>query len=615
MTRSPARFLRRRGSARLLPLLWLLFAPVAAAQVPPDTVVADTLRMPRPDTLPPGVEPGDTVPARPLVRFPLMPPAPVGAMGSGEWVWDHAALLREAPASLIDLLERIPGLTTFRSGMFVQPEAASAFGGTIGRVEVEIDGFIMDPLAASTLDLSQIPLGQLREVRVERRLGLLRIRLFTDAPDHDQPLTRIEAGIGVPAANLFRGLFLVPHVIVGPLGIGIERLDTDGTGRIEPANTFSGWVKWAWTGDERGVQLEVWRTTLRRLPQSPWPVDRFRQDIILRARNTFAPGLTGEVYGARSVLEETLERPAGDTAVVADPEFDNLQAGARLRYHVPGASVGAAVRFRSAAFLPSVDATLDADLRLGPFRVGADLGHASWPGQEGATYYGLRGELRPFAFVGVFGELTGGHRGAPLPTDTVLRSVLTERSGWRAGLSAAIGQRAAGSIAIVDLRQDLAWPFGLPFDSGAAPLATEPARGIEAHGRAVLLPGWLAIESWITEWERAPGWAYMPSRTWRTALELHALPLPSGNLELLGRLEAAHRSGGLLFQRLPDADEPAPVELPGFTQVNGYIHIRVMDVRAFIGWQDLLGQLVEEVPGRVQRGPRLFYGVKWQLWN
>jgi hypothetical protein len=74
-------------------------------------------------------------------------------------------------------------VATFSAGMFVQPEAAAAFGGTVGRVEIEIDGYILDPLAASTFDLAQLPLTQIRELRVQRRLGLLRIRIFTAAPE------------------------------------------------------------------------------------------------------------------------------------------------------------------------------------------------------------------------------------------------------------------------------------------------------------------------------------------------------------------------------------------------------------------------------------------------
>ncbi|MBR9990582.1 MAG: hypothetical protein KFH98_12550, partial [Gemmatimonadetes bacterium] len=55
--------------------------------------------------------------------------------------------------------------------------------------------------------------------------------------------------------------------------------------------------------------------------------------------------------------------------------------------------------------------------------------------------------------------------------------------------------------------------------------------------------------------------------------------------------------------------------LPAFTTADAYLQIRVIDVRAFIRWEDILGNDIVELPGRVQRGPRIFYGVKWDLWN
>src|SRR5687768_10972092 len=206
---------------RALLLLVCVLAPGAAAAqvpIPRDTLARDTV-------------PADT--ARPAVPFPAFPSVGRPSFGAGEWFYDREALLREAPISLTDLLERIPGMAGFRAGMVVQPEAASAYGLTAGRGIVEIDGYGRDPRTSRTLDLSLIPLGYRREVRVQRRIGLLRIKLRTDHPDGPQPLTRVEAGVGIPAANLFRGLFLVPFAVFGPLSLGIERIDTDGTGRNE----------------------------------------------------------------------------------------------------------------------------------------------------------------------------------------------------------------------------------------------------------------------------------------------------------------------------------------------------------------------------------------------
>lgn len=598
--------------AGLVLLVAALLVPTpTAAQVPPtpdpDEEVEEELDE---------VAATDTVPRRPLVVFPDMPLSPDVRYAAGEWVWDQEALLREAPTSLIDLLGRIPGVNTFRAGMFVQPEAAAGFGGTLGRVEIEVDGYILDPLAGSTFDLAQLPLTQIRELRVQRRLGLLRIRISTAAPATDQPLTRIEAGIGVPPANLFRGIFLAPHVVVGPLGAAIERLDTDGTGRVEPANIFSGWAKWSWTDGDRGVQLELLRTTTRRLPNSPWLTDRSRQDIVVRARNRFAPGITAELFAGRSVLDETPARPAGDTIPVTPLERSSVQAGGRAVLQLPELTVGASLRYRDAQFLPRLEAGIDADVHVGPVRVGGELRHASWADADATFFHNVHGELAVVGGAAVFAEVTGGRRGAPAFAEDAASSIITHRTGWRAGLTVALGSRATGSAAVVNLEQDMAHPFGLPFDTAAVAHASEAARGIEASGRFVIVPGWLAIESWITDWNRAVGWTYLPVRTWRTALELHALPLPTGNLEILGRMEATQRGTTLVYQTQPGAEESAgSVAIPGYTRLDGYLQIRVIDVRAFIRWEDVTGQQIMDLPGRFHRGPRIFYGVKWNLWN
>ncbi|CAN5860517.1 hypothetical protein BH23GEM9_BH23GEM9_09590 [soil metagenome] len=618
MSRSFAGMLARA----ICPLLVMLLVapPMALAQVPPvppvaDTMVVDSLRLPRSEpTDTPQVETDE----RQVVHFPAMPLAPAAGFAAGEWVWDREALLREAPTSLSELLRTIPSVPTYRGGMFAQPEASAAFGGTAGRVEIEIDGFVLDPLAASTFDLSQFPMAQIREIRVQRRLGLLRIRIRTEEPDHTDPYTRVEAGVGQPAANLFRGLFLVPHVALGPLGLAIERLDTDGVGRTEPASIFSGWGKWAWTDGTRGVQLELLRSTLRRQPDSPWPVDRVRQDLVLRLRNGFAPGLFGEIFAGRSVLEESTPAVQPDT-VEWQLDRSSTQAGARASYQMPQLTLNAAFRYRNAAYLPRTEFHVDADAGIGPVRVGAEATRADWPGHDATLYYGGHAEVGMPYGASAFAEMTGGRRGAPaLPAHLVelAPSIVSERSGWRAGLALQLGSRATGSIAYVSLDQDMARPFGLPFDSAGEPVATTPAQGIEAYGRLVIVPGWLAIESWISDWQENAGWVYLPARTWRTALEMHTTPLPSGNLEILARFEAAQRGAALVFvPTRPTPEDPAIGVVPAHTVFNGYLQIRVIDVRMFVRWEDLTAQIIEDLPGRFHRGQRIFYGVKWNFWN
>jgi hypothetical protein len=608
----------RRDGITLLLLLLFCAAPAAAQDPPPRPPVRDTLREPPRDTLPRAVpdslpriadEP-DSVP--PAVRFPLMPISRRIAAAGTAWIWDRERLLREADISLIDLLERIPGITTLRAGMFAQPEAAALFGGTAARVEIEIDGFVLDPLAAPSFDLAQITLGQLRELRVERRLGLLRIVMFTEYAESGEPYTRVEAGIGVPAANMFRGQFLLPHVIVGPLALGIERIDTDGINRREPAGVFGGWVKWAWTNGARGVQVELLRNSLRREPDSPWQTERVRQDLVLRARNRFTESFAAEVYAGRSQVEETVPLALED-----DLHFkrESVQAGVRAGLALPWTTLEAAVRYRSRDDLPRTEAVIDADLALGPLLVGALGSMASWQGAETTSFVTARAEVGRLFGAGAFGEVTMGTRRAPLfDDDNLLPSLLTEREGWRAGVSLDLGP-VAGSVAVIRLDQGAATPFGLPFDSIAGPIAAGAAEGIEAHGRIAVWRNRLTLSSWLTDWQKATGWAYLPGRSWRTALELHWLPLPSGNLEIFGRAEAHMRGSMLAFEPTPVDDAPPTRTTGSFTTADTYLQIRVIDVRIFVRWEDILGADIQELPDRVYRGPRVFYGVKWNLWN
>src|SRR5688572_18584289 len=142
-------------------------------------------------------------------------------LSDGVWEWDQQAFLLEATTTLSDFLERIPGITTIRTGLLVQPEATAAYGGLANRTEIFLDGFQLDPLTESTFDLSKLELVHIARLRVERRMGLIRIYIQTIQAADSRPHTRIEAGVGEPESNLFRGLILAPKLFFGPFGVAL----------------------------------------------------------------------------------------------------------------------------------------------------------------------------------------------------------------------------------------------------------------------------------------------------------------------------------------------------------------------------------------------------------
>ncbi len=589
-------------------VLWLGlacgWATPAAAQVRDTTAV-------RRDTT---VAPADTTPAPPPPPFVTLSRTWAQRRAAGTWYWDRAALATSGAVSLLDLIASIPGALTLRAGSFLQPEVASVFGGTAPRLEVELDGYILDPLTASTLDLSNIELNPWSEVLVERRLDVLRIRLRSAAAEDARPYSRVEAGVGQPDTNLFRGIFLAPRVLVGPFGFSLDRVDTDGSNGRQAADNFNAWLKWGWIREAGGLQLELRRTNLNREPESPWPGTQRRQDLILRGRLRFAPALTAEGFVGHSLVEGAdFDLDPVDSIPPRDIERTSLQAGARARFALPNIWFEGTVRTRDQIALPRLQLDLAAGVgRHGTGAVEAQLTQAHWRQVPSTLAINMRAEAGPFFGVTPFAEWMTGKRAAPLYDDTTaLGALIDDRSGYRLGVDAdARGFAASG--ALVHMETDSVPAFRLPFDSAALQFPGGSVTGIEVSARAPLFVNWLAATGSLLRWNSGTRWAYLPEQVARGAIELRASPLASRNVEFIGRLEALHR-GSML------APDPADIttlrSLGARTLINGYFQIRIIDVRIFIRSDDMTGNEVEDLPGHLVRGPRLMYGVQWQFWN
>jgi hypothetical protein len=602
------------GSPALLLLLVLLWPSALAAQVR-DTAAIDTLAA---DTVP-----KDTIPPPPFVPLHT---GLVRSYGAGIWHWDRTELLRARAVSLAHLLAQIPGVTVLRTGLYLQPEAASAFGSTAGGLIVELDGYVLDPLAAPVLDLSRIPLVEIEQVNVTRRVdGRLHVRVRTSEAFDARAYSRVEAATGQPDANVFRGLLLAPHFLFGPLGVAVERVDTEGLGAAQPADDFSAWVKWGVTRENRGVQVEFRQISLQRDPSSPWISDYSRRDVVVRARNRFLPGLVGELYAGFAALE--LEGPApvqppGTEPPPAQPidraiERSAFQSGARLGLVLPAGFVEGAVRVRDRDDLPSTEGSVEAAFSALGDRIGIHgrFETARW-GEGSATSLDAGASFAPLPWFRLFGEWADGTHGAPPYGRTADGApILTDRSGYRVGGELAWRGISAGG-ALVSASTDSVPAFGLPFDSAYSRFAGGEVRGVEFQGRIPLFVDWLAAEGSFLRWLEGTRWAYVPSVAWTAALEAHVLPLASGNLEVLLRGEAVHRGDTPVPDPAgPGEEAPLLTTAPPRTLLNVDLVLRILDVQAFLRYEDTSNQDPFDLPGHVINGPRILYGVKWHFWN
>lgn len=603
----------------------LLGVSVAAAQEPVRPPARDTVTVPEDTT---GIAPDTAateVMADSVYDIPQFPRHDLGtAHGFSDaiWTWDRDALLLEGAVTIGDLLERIPGILTLRSGSYLQPEAATSLGGTGNRLVVWVDGYALDPLLESSFDIAKFELVAVERVRVERRLGNIHVHIETLAPKDNRAYSMVQAAVGQPDASLFRGLFLIPRLFFGPLSLGIDRVETDGLLGSEPADQFTGWGKWSAIHKGVGVQVEYRRAQTERDPNSPWPSKHDRSDLLGRARVQISPAIVAEFFGGRAKL--ITDSVATITDTIPRAEEESTQWGGHISVSTPVLWARGSYRARSARALPESQLEGAAGLRLKVLALTVEAARSVWREVGPASELTLRAEVGPFAGFRLFGETTTSDRGVPyLPIavdpDSVIApdssAVLTSYEGYRVGASLDIGGISLGG-ALLKAKNDAVTTFGLPFDRTRRLFLGNDVRGGELTGRVPLplLKGLYAQGS-ITQWRSGTRGLYLPERIYRAGLELHSTPLKSGNLEILARVETIHR--GLMLVPNPGAgDDENPVfEMAGTDLVDGYLQIRIIDVRAFVRYEDMTGQDAPEVALRPLRGPRIFYGVKWQFWN
>ncbi|HEY7406999.1 MAG TPA: hypothetical protein VH638_01945, partial [Gemmatimonadaceae bacterium] len=171
----------------------------------------DTLAVPK-DTAPPAV---DTIRTRPdtAIRRDTVKAAlaraelPLTVDAAGRYHWTRDELFSGGGLTLLELLERVPGATGFRSGWIASPAHVAWLGGA-GRVRVFYDGIEIVPFDDRTgglLDLGEIQLWTLEEVLVERGADELRVHVRSWRVDRTTTSSRTDVFTGDEDTNLYRG--------------------------------------------------------------------------------------------------------------------------------------------------------------------------------------------------------------------------------------------------------------------------------------------------------------------------------------------------------------------------------------------------------------------------
>jgi len=126
-----------------------------------------------------------------------------------QYEWNRAQLFATGALTVIDLLDRIPGVTTFRSGWLATPQTAT-YVGDFQRVRVFYDGIEIDNLDnrnGGILDLSTVQLWSLEHLSIERSASELRIYMRSWRADNTDPYTRVDIATGNEDTNLYRAFY------------------------------------------------------------------------------------------------------------------------------------------------------------------------------------------------------------------------------------------------------------------------------------------------------------------------------------------------------------------------------------------------------------------------
>lgn len=161
------------------------------------------------DTMP-STQVDSTRPPRDSIKAPFGRGAVHARLGPTDpYEWNREEMFASGAFTLGDLLERIPELTTFRSGWILAPQHVATLG-EWGQVRVYYDGVELSGLASRSpgmLDLSGIPLWTLEHVSVVRGAHETRVELKSWSVNNTTPYTRTDVSTGNESTNIFRGYY------------------------------------------------------------------------------------------------------------------------------------------------------------------------------------------------------------------------------------------------------------------------------------------------------------------------------------------------------------------------------------------------------------------------
>ena len=539
------------------------------------------------------------------------------------YTWDRAALFNTGALTLIDVLDRVPGLTVFRSGWFPSPQYASYFGNP-ARVRIFVDGAELIPIGNSTsypLDLASVLIWSVQEMSLERGADEVRIYIHSWNVTRTATQSRVDIVTGDLGTNILRGYFGSRFqngigVQFGGQVYGTSSDVTTGGGTGSDLLARVGWARGRWSIDA------FWeRSNGTRDPQIASTIPAFYQGL-----SSGIPGQNG--YRTNSYVRAGVGQPDSGSwwaqAMLSEQVVSQRSLGSLAIAYFPSDSLRVT---QSATQLIAA-----AGLNAGLFHLNASGRHRQLPA-GGSNEITARASLATrFASLSAFADYVADSAGI---TDIQLKITPTSflaaegAVGYRSAPASQGGDGISGRLAVGarlgrvwisvgEMQRDATVVPGLVgYDTLYVSAASAAATGPFVSIRGKVIED-LGVDISAIRWS-APGF-YRPQLQSRAELFLDTewrKQFPSGHFGFHGAAGLQYRSD-VLF---PTAGAVESLASPTPFAVNSsvaYVNLEVRVVDAtlyFLGNWAITPRPYELVPQYVQEAQLFTYGLRWNFWN
>jgi hypothetical protein len=541
--------------------------------------------------------------------------------------WDRTSLFASGALTLGELVDRIPGVTGFRSGWIGSPHVA-AFMGEFRRVRVFFDGVEVDPLdrrLGGMLDLSFVEMWPLEDVRIEPAGDEVRVYLGSWRVRSTTPATRVDFTTGDLQTTSYRGYLGRRFEAGQALQLGAYQYSTLDVRNGGDVHNLSLWGRVGWAVKKWSVDASLLQTSRERLEQGRLGPRATLAKLNAVASTSYARLGYGDPDGGLwvqgiaaagrftvrnpdTLVVDTIPGPGGggpkgsplnpDTVLVSgDTTTSRPQLVLSGGWSGGGLRISATNRLRHVAnaqqISPEVRASYDRhSLTLSAYAersstdsvLRADVSARAVPARNLAVSVGV-GRAAPIS-------------GKAAPTTLVMRGELGVRLG---------GLWVTGGVLT---RDTASLPAPVVFDTGFRSRAQGRTTGTFASIRGKF---WRDLGLDVVGIRYGSAGDFLPQYQTRAQLYFESSFLgrfPSGNLHVVMAITHDYRS--VAFFPLGDATE---LRSSQYRTWGALLEIRLLSATLTYQFRNFLNADYTQVPGFRMPAALNYYGIRWNFFN